>query len=273
MSNWKKYLFGTWSWTRPLKSLAFIYLILLIIVLFFADSLIHRPPQAGYTAELAGISQIEMPDGRKIAVSYLPAKQGMPTLLWSHGNAEDIGYLRQRHERFVKEGFGILAYDYPGYGMSEGKPDEQGCYDAAMTTWKHLTETLKVSPDDVVIYGQSVGSGASVWLATQVDAAGLVLVSPFVSAFRTVTRIPLFPGDRFRNLSRMEKIDEPLLVIHGSNDQVISQWHGKKLYEKHAGPKTWFPIDGVGHNDIYVLADEQVLDAIKKFCSVHAKRE
>ncbi|MFK7910642.1 MAG: alpha/beta hydrolase [Akkermansiaceae bacterium] len=265
VSHWKKYLIGKWNWMRPIKSLAFIYLVFVLIAVSCSDRLIHQPPAAGYTADKDGISLIKMSSGEKIAVSYLPARQGMPTLLWSHGNAEDIGYLRQRHESFHAQGYGILAYDYPGYGISEGKPDEEGCYQAAMTAWKHVTETEKISPEKIIIYGQSVGSGASVWLATEVDAAGLILVSPFVSAFRTVTKYPLLPGDKFKNLSRMPKVDEPLLVIHGSNDRVISQWHGKKIYAAHAGSKTWHGIDGAGHNDIFILAGDEIIAAITRF--------
>lgn len=267
VSHWKKILVGKWNWMRPLKSLAFIYLALLLVACAFSDHLIHQPPKAGYTAEAPGVSLIAMENGEKIAVSYLPASRDMPTLLWSHGNAEDIGYLRRRHLSLHAEGYGILAYDYPGYGISEGSPSEQGCYDASMAVWKHLTETLDVSAENVILYGQSVGSGASVWLATQVDASGLVLVSPFVSAFRTVTRVPLFPGDKFRNLSRIGQTHMPLLVIHGSEDQVIAQWHGKKLYDTHPGPKMWAGIDGAGHNDIYLLAEDEIMRAIKDFRS------
>lgn len=263
--HWKKILVGEWNWMRPIKSIAFIYLVLLVIALRFSDHLIHQPPAAGYTSEAPAISLVKMDDGRNIAITYLPAAPGMPTLLWSHGNAEDIGYLRQRHLNFHILGYGILAYDYPGYGISDGSPDEQGCYDACMTAWKHLTETLKIPTDRIIIYGQSVGSGPSVWLATKVDCAGLILVSPFVSAFRTVTQIPLFPGDKFKNLSHIDQINMPLLVIHGDRDQVIPQWHGKKLHDTHPGPKLWAGIEGVGHNDIYFLAEDDILQTIQRF--------
>ena len=265
MSRWKKILIGKWNWMRPVKSIAIIYLLLLLVAMAFSDHLIHQPPAAGYKADSPGISLIEMDNGEKIAISYLPAKPGMPTLLWAHGNAEDIGYLRPRHLDFHAAGFGILAYDYPGYGLSDGSPSEKGCYKAAITVWEHLTNTLNIPKADVIIYGQSVGSGASVWLATQVDASGLILVSPFVSAFRAVTRIPIFPGDKFNNLKRIDQIDMPLLVIHGSRDKVIAPWHGKKLYDTHPGPKFWEEIEDTGHNDIYLLAGDRIIKSIGDF--------
>lgn len=265
MSHWKKYLIGEWNWLRPIKSIAFIYLVLLVVALGFADQLIHRPPTAGYSEDSHPIHQIEKSDGQKIAMMHLPASPGMPTLLWSHGNAEDIGYLARRLKGFHARGYGILAYDYPGYGISEGSPDEDGCYDACQTAWNHLTENLGVPTDQIIIYGQSVGSGPSVWLAERVSCAGLMLVAPFTSAFRTITRVPLFPGDRFNNISRIDSIESPLLVVHGEQDQVIGQWHGRKLHELHSGPKTFVGIEGAGHNDIYLLASDDILAALDKF--------
>ncbi len=265
MINWKKWLIGKWSWWRPLKSLAFIYLAILSVALFFSNHLIYQPPSPGYEIEDANISQVTRPDGEKVAIYYKPASPGMPTLLWSHGNAEDIGYLHDRLCQFNTRGYGILAYDYPGYGHSEGSPDEQACYEAIQTSYDHLTKTLEVSAENIIIYGQSVGSGPAVWLAAQEPCAGLMLVSPFVSAFRAVTKIPLFPGDQFKNITRIENIKTPLLIIHGDQDQVISQWHGKKLHELHQGPKTFVNLQGVGHNDIYLLASDEVLRALDQF--------
>lgn len=265
MGQWKKYLIGEWNWMRPVKSIAFIYLALLVVALGFADQLIHRPPTAGYSEASHPVRSIEKSDGRKIALIHLPAAPGMPTLLWSHGNAEDIGYLAERHQDFHARGYGILAYDYPGYGLSEGRPDEDGCYDACQSAWNHLTETLGVPADQIIIYGQSVGSGPSVWLAEHQSCAGLMLVTPFISAFRTVTRVPVFPGDRFNNIDRIASITTPLLVVHGDQDQVIGQWHGKKLHDLHPGPKTFLSIEGAGHNDIYLLATDEILDALDVF--------
>jgi len=201
----------------------------------------------------------------KTALFYLPASPSMPTLLWSHGNAEDIGYLRQRFESFHARGYGILAYDYPGYGISEGSPSEDGCYDAIQTAWNYLTTNLQITPENIIIYGQSVGSGPTCWLASRENSAGLMLVSPLTSAFRTVTRIPLFPGDQYPNIKRIGSIHTPLLVIHGDNDQVVGQWNGKQLYKKHPGPKRFVNIEGAGHNDLYILAEEKILSALDQW--------
>ena len=267
MAKWKKWIIGEWNWKRPIKSLLFIYLSLLLVALAFSNHFIFQPPQAAYNISDPHFSSINRPNGDKVAIYHLPAADGMPTLLWSHGNAEDIGYLQDRLKIFHSRGYGILAYDYPGYGLSDGKPNEQACYEACKAPYEHLTEKLNISSDQIIIYGQSVGSGPSVWLASHKKCRGLVLVSPFLSAFRTVTRIPLFPKDKFKNHKRITEVSAPLLVIHGDRDQVISQWHGRKLHSLHTEDKTFVNIEAAGHNDIYILAMEEILDSLDLFYS------
>ncbi|NWK56238.1 alpha/beta hydrolase [Verrucomicrobiaceae bacterium N1E253] len=265
MANWKKHLIGEWNWKRPFKSILFIYLALMLFAFGCSNRLIYQPPAPGYTEEGPNIHSIQSEKGKKIGLCYYPAAPGMPTLLWSHGNAEDIGYLHYRFLDFQAHGYGILAYDYPGYGISEGSPDEDGCYAACEKAWSYLTQKLKVPASETIIYGQSVGSGPACWLASRHDAAGLVLVTPFTSAFRTVTRIPVFPGDQYPNIKRIPEIKTPLLVIHGDKDQIVAQWHGKKLYEKHPGPKQFLDVPGAGHNNLYQVADLEIFQALATF--------
>ncbi|MGJ8677968.1 MAG: alpha/beta hydrolase [Akkermansiaceae bacterium] len=262
MSKWKKYLLGEWSWSRPLKSLAFIYLTLLVVALAFSNKLIFPIPPAGYNHDTENISILMTPDGTGISTFYFAAEETMPTILWSHGNAEDIGYLADVFNIFIAEGFGIFAYDYPGYGISEGEPSEEGCYTAVQTAWDHMTTKLSIPKQQIIVYGQSVGSGPATWLVAREEAAALVLVAPFLSAFRVATRVPIFPNDPFKNIHEIKNVEEPLLVIHGDQDKVIAQWHGKKLYHLHSGEKTFISIRGAGHNDIYYLARKQIVDAI-----------
>jgi len=265
MAPWKKYLIGEWNWKRPFKSLAFIYGALLIFALCFADHMIYQPPLASYTDQSPHIQSVTNSGGMKIGMFYLPAGEDMPTLFWSHGNAEDIGLLNERFQSFRARGYGILAYDYPGYGISEGSPDEEGCFQAGKTAWAHLTDKLGIKPEKIIIYGQSVGSGPACWLAAQHTCAGLVLVAPLTSAFRSVTRIPIFPCDQFKNIHLIGKIHTPLLVIHGDQDRVIAPWNGQKLYDLHPGPKKFVAIKGSGHNDLYILAETEILNALDEF--------
>ncbi|MDB4566080.1 outer membrane protein assembly factor BamA [Akkermansiaceae bacterium] len=139
----------------------------------------------------------------------------MPTILWSHGNAQNLKSLKPALESFHIRGFGVISYDYPGYGESGGKPTEKGCYEAIEKTYRYLIEDQGVAPENIILVGQSVGSGPTCWLASQKNHHSIVLISPFLSAYQTVTHIPIFPGDRFPNYRHLKKVNSPLVVIHG----------------------------------------------------------
>lgn len=256
---------GKWIWFRVFIYLACSYAIIVLTVSTFCYKLIFHPPPIGYSDTDHFIETINTSDGAKIATYYRQAKRGMPTILWSHGNAEDIGYLTDLFDNFSNEGFGIYAYDYPGYGISDGTPTEKSCFTAAHTAWRELTENKKITSDKIIILGQSVGSGPASWLANKEQASSLILLSPFVSTYRVLTRIPLFPADKFKNINHIKKSQTPLLIIHGKRDKVIAQWHGRKLYKNHLGPKEFIDIKEAGHNDIHQIAGDQIIKSIRAF--------
>jgi len=250
--DWKRILIGKWSWKRPFYSIAAIYLLLSLFGCFMADRVIFQPPGTPYPDDRRGFDSLGEGEDR-IAIFYLPAGPGMPTLLWSHGNAQNLESLKPALEYFHLRGFGVISYDYPGYGESPGKPNEAGCYRAIDTTYQHLTEKLGLSPSQIVLVGQSVGSGPSTWLAARKDHAALVLISPFLSAFRSVTRIPLLPGDRFPNHKHLRKVTTPLLIIHGEEDRAIPISNGRQLFElSPSDRKTFLPVANAGHNDLFL---------------------
>jgi len=157
MSRWRKHLIGTWSWKRPFYSLFSIYLILLVIVLFFANALIFPAPICSYDESLKHFITFENEVGDKVAATYIQGEEDEPVLLWSHGNAEDLQSLRPLITYISNHrDCGILAYDYPGYGLSEGEASEKGCYQNIRAAWNYLTEDLRVDPARIIILGQSL---------------------------------------------------------------------------------------------------------------------
>lgn len=254
--DWSHLLLGTWSWYRPLLSLLAIYLLLAAYAVFFAESVIFQPPRPSYDEDLRGLVFFETSAGERIAAIHLEAAPGMPTILYAHGNAEDIGHSRWLYEAWHAAGLGVLAYDYPGYGLSDGSPGEQAANRAALAAWEHLIGQ-GVPPRSVVVAGRSVGSGPSCWLAARVDAGALVLVSPLTSAYAVMIPTWLFPRDRFRNLRLMPEIRAPLLVVHGEKDGVIPVSHGRRLHEASAAEtRVWLPVPDAGHNDLFDVAPD-----------------
>ena len=263
--NWRKWLIGTWNWKRPLKSLAFIYGCLLIVAVFFAEKLIFFPPPVGY-ADDSQLVKFVSSTGDIIAAIERPAKPDMPTLLFTHGNGEDLGTVVDQVDLWADEGFGVLAYDFPGYGHSAGKPLEKNCEAAIEAAWNHLTETRKIDPKSIVLISRSVGGGPTVWLAERVNPAGMILMSPFTSAFAVRIPVPILPCDRFPNLKRIPHVKCPLLVIHGEADTLIPPSHGRKLVEAATvADKRFLSIPGAGHNDLMEVGGDEVDAAISGF--------
>ncbi|MDD2708488.1 MAG: alpha/beta hydrolase [Verrucomicrobiae bacterium] len=260
----KAFLFGKFSWKRILLSLAEIYLGLLVFAWFFADLLIHHPPTQKYGA-LAGEVTFTAKDGTKLCGAWIPQKKASLTILFSHGNAEHMGNDMPFLRELWSAGFNVFAYDYRGYGHSEGKPTEKGLYQDVDAAYKHLTQNLRIPPENILVMGRSLGSGPSTWLAAHEPVGGLVVESGFTSAFRVPIPFPLFPFDQFPNLKRLDQIRCPLLVIHGMQDEVIPNSHGKKLFSSYQGPKKAWWVETAGHNDIFSTNPDEYLRQLREF--------
>jgi fermentation-respiration switch protein FrsA (DUF1100 family) len=241
-----------------------LYLALFIYAWFFSDSAIFLPHPSSYRDD-SEILKIIARGGRRISAVYLPNPEARYTLLVSHGNAEDLGDDRYWLQDLHRAGFGVFAYDYAGYGTSEGKPSEKAAYEDEEAAYDYLTAALGVHADHVIIFGRSVGTGPAVELAARKPAAALILQSPFLSAFRVLTRIPILPFDRFPNYKRIGQVHCPVLIMHGVADRVIPVWHGQRLYDLANQPKDHFWVTGGDHNNLDAVAGPGYITALRKF--------
>ena len=243
-----------------------LYLALFIYAWLFSDSAIFLPHPSSYRDD-SEILKLTTRDGRRISAVYLPNTEAQYTLLVSHGNAEDLGddryWLRDLH----RAGFGVFAYDYAGYGTSEGKPGEKAAHEDEEAAYDYLTASLGVQASRVIIFGRSVGTGPAVELAARKPAAALILQSPFLSAFRVLTRIAILPFDRFPNYKRIGQVHCPVLIMHGLADRVIPVWHGQKLYDLANQPKDHFWVPGADHNDLDSVAKQSYAQTLRTFAS------
>lgn len=239
-------------WFRLLRGLLIIYAGLCVFSCTMADKLIFMPQRPSYTKAAPALVGFPTTKGEAIAAFYHPAEAGKPTILYSHGNAEDAGGSFHLYQEWRSIGWGVLAYDYPGYGHSPGSPTESSCERAIEASWEFLTVENSIPASDIIVVGRSVGSGPSVWLVDRHRPAGLVLISPFTSTF--AVRSPaqyILPGNRFPNLKRIRHNDTPLLVIHGEIDGIIPGSHGRALHEASpAKMKRFVGIPNAGHNDL-----------------------
>jgi fermentation-respiration switch protein FrsA (DUF1100 family) len=259
-----------WKFLRaPFLTLASAYLLLVVAAPMLVAGMLYYPQMASRLAP-EGARRIPMPGGGHIAVLHLPNAQARYTLWFFHGNAEALGDLEPLLRSMRDAGFSVFAFDYPGYGVSDGKPSETALYAASRVARAYLREELKVSAAQTLIYGRSLGSGPAVQMATEERAGGLVIQSGFMSAFRVATRIPLLPFDQFKNLAKLPRVKSPVLVIHGERDEVISFAHGEKLFAAAAEPKRKLWVAGAGHNNLVEVAGQRFWTTLREFSDVCA---
>jgi fermentation-respiration switch protein FrsA (DUF1100 family) len=260
----RKTLIGDFSIKRVAISFVFIYACLLLFIYLFSDRIIFGGKQSSYK-DGPEILKIKTGDGIEISALYLQEPNSEFTILYNHGNSEDIGDIRASLEAFRDKGFSVLAFDYRGYGTSDGSPSEKNAYEDVETVYQFLTEKLGCPPDRVIVLGRSLGGAVAMHLACRKNLAGLVIESSFITALRVVTRIPLSPFDKFRNIDKIKNVHCPVLVIHGRVDEVVPFWHGQKLFEVANDPKLKFWVDGAGHNDLLQAAGPRYWDVIREF--------
>jgi hypothetical protein len=240
------------------------YAALLLFAVLLSDKMIFQPHPASYrdTPEVLKLTTV---NGSKISALYFPNGSAKFTLLVSHGNGEDLGDNRYWLEDLRRAGFAVLAYDYEGYGTSEGKPSESHVYQDEEAAYDYLVVNLKVPPGRVILLGRSVGSGPAAYLAARRPVAALVLQSSFLWAFRVLTRIAILPFDKFPNYKNISHVHCPVLIIHGTEDSVIAPWHGQKLYDLANDPKSHFWVEGANHNDLEQVAGKRYSETLRQF--------
>jgi fermentation-respiration switch protein FrsA (DUF1100 family) len=198
-----------------------------------------------------------------------PVKKPLATLLFCHGNAGNVSHRLGNVAFLLRAGFQVLLFDYRGYGASSGRPSEQGLYRDAAAAWAHLIERKDAAGVPRVIFGRSLGGAVAVELATRVQAEGLIVESTFTSLLslaRVSFPFPLPPLPvKYDSLSKIRRLQMPLLVIHGERDALIPVSEGQALFEAAPEPKAWYIIAGAGHNDTYLAGGDAYFQRLVAF--------
>lgn len=255
------------AWTvlllKTLRIVLIVYGVALIGVWLLVPKLLFQPQRATYRS-LTGLVRIPV-SGDTLAAVWLPNPAARFAILYSHGNAEDLGDDLPLLRELRDAGFSVFAYDYRGYGASTGKASERGTGEDIAAAYAYLTRTLGVPPQRVIVHGRSLGGGPSAWLASREPVAGLVLESTFTSALGVSRWGRAFPYDWFRTLRRLKQVRAPVLVIHGTADEVIPVANGRALFHAAREPKQALWVDGAGHNDLVYVAGERYWTALRQF--------
>ena len=225
-----------------------LFAILQLLALAVVDSLMFHPVKGGYDATLRGYVDIGT-NGVPVAAVVRGPQKGRKAIIYCHGNAEDITSSEGLLDMFARDGYTVAAVDYPGYGLSAGSADEQGCYRNVHRLYDWLRTERGFAPHDIAVIGFSIGTGPAVELAASEGVGALVLEAPYLSAPRIMTRVRILAIDPFPNLKRIGNVKCPLLVLHGTDDSIVPFSQGKALFELANEPKRFVPINGADHND------------------------
>lgn len=235
-----------------LTALATAYLAVIVLLAANQGRIIYPapPPQSvppGYSAV-----ELRTADGLTLTAGYRPARAGLPTVLFFHGNGMVWPDGRYVTELLERHGYGLLLAEYRGYNGNPGRPSEQGFYHDGRAALAFL-EAAGVASGDVVVMGLSVGTGPAAQLAIENEVRALILVSP-VSSLPATARAayPWLPAgwvlrDRYDNLAKLPKVKAPVLILHGDADRLIPLAHAEQLAA--SNPATEFVLlPGRGHN-------------------------
>ncbi|ONK59559.1 uncharacterized protein A4U43_C08F7710 [Asparagus officinalis] len=190
------------------------------------------------------VALIDTKSGNKIVATFWKHPLAKLTLLYSHGNAADLGQM-------------IDFYDYSGYGASTGKPSEFNTYYDIEAVYDCLKKEYDIRQEDLILYGQSVGSGPTLHLASRLQKPrGVVLHSAILSGIRVLYPVKVsFWFDIFKNIDKIRQVSCPVLVIHGTADEIVDWSHGKRLWElsKEKYDPLW--VNGGGHCNLETYPD------------------
>ncbi|KTG43688.1 hypothetical protein cypCar_00007342 [Cyprinus carpio] len=202
--------------------------------------------------------------GNRVGCMYIRCSPSARyTVLFSHGNAVDLGQMSSFYIGLgTRINCNIFSYDYSGYGVSTGKPSEKNLYADIDAAWHALRSRYGISPENIILYGQSIGTVPTVDLASRYECAAVVLHSPLTSGMRVA-----FPDTKKTYCfdAFPKSLFVLVLIIHGTEDEVIDFSHGLALFER--CPKAVEPlwVEGAGHNDIELYS--QYLERLRRFIS------
>jgi len=212
-------------------------------------------------------------DGVELHGWFFPANESSPRKDWvilqCHGNAGNVSGRLMHFQALLATGAGLLAFDYRGYGKSEGEPGEEGTYRDARAAHDWLIAKGFLA-ENVIVLGESLGGGIGSQLATEKPVKALILERTFTSVpdiaaeFFTFLPVRLLGSIQYDTINRLDRIDAPVLVLHGRGDEIVKYHHGEKLFAAAKQPKMFRELEG-GHNDTLLVNRDRYLEALEDF--------
>jgi fermentation-respiration switch protein FrsA (DUF1100 family) len=251
--------------------------LLIGMAMFFGDRFIFFPSRANEEWDrhrrMTGAEEVTFAaaDGTQLVSWYLRATSARATVLFFHGNAGNLSHRTDILQTFADLDADVLIVGYHGYGKSAGEPSEASLYLDADAAYAYLTEQRGVPPSRLVVFGESLGGGPAIDLASRQPSAGLIVQSVFTSIRDMASHtIPFFPTgwlmqSKFDNLAKMPQIGVPKLFFAARTDEIVPYRQTRRLFEAASEPKTWVEFDGCGHNDLFWKKQREWAAAVRQF--------
>ncbi len=252
------------------------YILLAAAVYFYQKRLIHVPftkyVETPIDREIPFEPVVLQPSSENATLNgwLVEVPNSDYTVLLFGGNAGNMSYMIDTIEMFYQLGHTVFVYDYRGYGASKGKLSERAMYNDVRLAWNFLTETRQTSPNNIVLFGRSLGTAMASWAATEFDPAALIMESGFTSlADMGKIYYRWLPTNfmlrfRYDNLSRIPRVRCPTLFIHSPEDELIPYTHAERLYAATTSEKSFLTISG-DHNYGYLNSGETYTTGIEEF--------
>lgn len=229
-----------------------------------------RNPASAGLAE-ASHARVAGQDETEISAWYVAPKIHMPVIYYLHGNAGNLTGRKDRFAAFARRGYGVFAISYRGYGDSDGAPKESGLFSDAEAGRQYLAKTLGIRESDIILYGESLGTGVALHLVAEGRFRPLfvALEAPYLSVGKIARRsypwlpVDMLLRDRFDSEKRVPSLDVPLMVLHGEADALIPPSDGRALFDKAgARVKEFYSLPGIGHVD---APPEKIIGLMERF--------
>ncbi len=262
-------------YTTSILALVSFYALVLIVVFFFQGNLLYHPSVDNYLKdqvvnEPTEIEKIKITTQDKIdlmAWFYNRNLEKFKTILFFHGNAGSLENRTYKLNHFKDLNVNFLIIAWRGFSGNKGKPNEMGLYEDAESAIKWL-KMKGVNEKNIILYGESLGTGVVVQVAQNKNYAGVILESPFTSMVNMGKKhYPFFPvslllKDKFESYKKIKKVSVPVLVLHGKKDKIVPFAMGKKMYELANEPKFFYFQE---YGDHMIDYDTELLMALEKF--------
>ena len=262
-------------YTTSILALILFYILLVIVMFFFQRSLLYHPSVDNY---LKDQTEIEPTEIKKVKITtkdkidligwfYNKDIEKFKTILFLHGNAGSLGNRTYKLNHFKDLNVNFLIIAWRGFSGNKGKPNEMGLYEDAESAIKWLN-AKGIKEKNIILYGESLGTGVAIEVAQNKNYAGIILESPFTSMIDMGKKYyPFFPvrfllQDKFESYKKINKIFVPVLIIHGKVDKIVPFDMAQKMYELANKPKFFYSQE---YGDHMVEYDQKLLLALKKF--------